>query len=215
VFHSLVVLAARFGQVDLAELQRGEAPEHVVTVSRWHFDDPPNGVKPVVAHENETLWLATATPPAAAARPACWVEVVDVGTASDFQVPSAPDQVWQERFVALLTMTPLDSAELVALLQELDPGERQKALTSLVELVRLKGLHATQDVPRDGVMIPLVVKRDDGSEVWVDVHHPLVDANVAPSSVRAAAEADFVEFCSLDAFTLRHDLPGAYEVLQL
>lgn len=64
-------------------------------------------------------------------------------------------------------------------------------------------------------MIPLVVKRDDGSEVWVDVHHPLVDANVAPSSVRAAADADLVEFCSLDAFTLRHDLPGAYDVLQL
>jgi hypothetical protein len=49
----------------------------------------------------------------------------------------------------------------------------------------------------------------------VDVHHPLVDANTVPSHVREGAEASFVEFCSLDAFTLRHDLPRAYEMLQV
>jgi len=98
---------------------------------------------------------------------------------------------------------------------ELDAGERRGVLASLVELVRLKELHATQDAPRNGVTVPLVVTRDDGSEVWVDVHHPLVDANIAPSHVREAAEAGFIEFCSLDAFTLRHDLPSAYDMLQV
>jgi hypothetical protein len=56
---------------------------------------------------------------------------------------------------------------------ELDAGERQGVLASLVELVRLKDLHATQDAPRHGVTVSLVVTRNDGSEVWVDVHHPL------------------------------------------
>jgi hypothetical protein len=71
-------------------LARVESPERAVTVARWHFDDPPDGAVPVLAHENETLWLATTTPPSAAAKPACWVEVVDTHTASDLQEPAAP-----------------------------------------------------------------------------------------------------------------------------
>jgi Domain of unknown function (DUF1998)/Helicase conserved C-terminal domain len=121
------------------------------------------------------------------------------------------DHASLDRRLALALLRYLKTGQTPAL----DPGECRGVLASLVELVRLKDLHATQDAARHGVTVPLVVTRDDGSEVWVDVHHPLVDAHTAPSHVREAAEAGFVECCSLDAFTLRHDLPGAYERLQV
>ena len=121
------------------------------------------------------------------------------------------DHASLDRRLALALLRYLKNGQM----PELEPGERQGVLTSLVELVRLKELHATQDASRNGVTVPLVITRDDGSEVWVDVHHPLVDAHTAPSHVREAAETDFVEFCSLDAFTLRHDLPSAYDTLQV
>ena len=93
--------------------------------------------------------------------------------------------------------------------------ERLAALGSLVELVGLKGLTAVQGSSRAGIDIPLIVQRADGSEVWIDVHHPLVKQEACGSRVREAAEAELVEFCSLDAFTLLHDLPRAYAALQL
>jgi hypothetical protein len=42
-----------------------------------------------------------------------------------------------------------------------------------------------------------------------------VKPDAIASPVREAAVAEFVEFCSLDAYTLLHDLPGAYTALQL
>src|SRR5712691_6585465 len=73
VFHGLVVLAARFGQVDLAELERCAEPARPVTVARWRFVASPENAIPVIAHEGEALWLATPTPLSTAAKPACWV----------------------------------------------------------------------------------------------------------------------------------------------
>jgi len=116
-----------------------------------------------------------------------------------------------DRRLALALLRYLKNGQQPALSQ----NERQEALTWLLQLARLKELHATQDAPRNGVIVPLVITRDDGSEVWVDVHHPLVDARAAPSLVQATAASHFVEFCPLDAFTLRHDLPRAYGALQL
>jgi len=95
------------------------------------------------------------------------------------------------------------------------PAEsRVNALSSLIELIGLKGLSTSRNSQRSGVTIPLVVKRKDNSEVWVDVHHPLVRPDTIASPVREAAEAEFVEFYSLDAYTLLHDLPSAYAALQ-
>jgi len=117
----------------------------------------------------------------------------------------------------------LDRRLALALLQYARHGKRpsltndecQSALSSLIELVRLKNLRSVVNSQRNGSVIPLVVSREDGTDVWVDVHHPLVNGRLASSSVRNAAEAEFAEFVSLDAFTLRHDLPGAYKALQL
>ena len=93
--------------------------------------------------------------------------------------------------------------------------ERQRSLRPLIDLVRLKNMSSTVNSKRGSAMVPLVISRNDGSEVWVDVHHPLINADLSPSTVRSAAEAEFAEFISLDSFTLNHDLPGAYRMLQL
>ena len=63
------------------------------------------------------------------------------------------------------------------------------------------------------VLEPTISK--DGSEIWVDTHHSLIVADQSESDVRALAESEMVEFYSLDAFTLRHDLPNAFAQLQL
>lgn len=97
----------------------------------------------------------------------------------------------------------------------IESSDRDKALSPLVELIRLKGLKAESDVGRDGVRVPLVVTRDDASEVWVDLHHPLLKPEALVSEIRSAADSAFLEFTSLDAFTAVHDLPGAVDALQL
>jgi hypothetical protein len=145
VFHGLVVLAARFGRVDRAELERSEGSERVVTTARWHFDDPPEGAVPVIPHEGETLWLATATPPSAAAKAACWVEVVDAGMPRDLQMSAAPDLAWQNRFTALLAVAPHDSAELVAHLQQLAPVLVPFRIDPLNATPSLESMVPTQD----------------------------------------------------------------------
>lgn len=117
----------------------------------------------------------------------------------------------------------LDRRLALALLRYIRHGEQptltkedcHKALASLTEIVRLKNLTSVANTERNGATIPLVVSRNDGTEVWIDVHHPLVNGTLINSSARTAAESAFAEFVSLDAFTLLHDLPGAYQALQL
>lgn len=100
-------------------------------------------------------------------------------------------------------------------LPTLTDGERQAALGQLAGLVGLRGLECETDAARVGLAVPLVVTRADGSEIWVDLHHPLVDPDAAESPVAVAAAADLVEYLSLDAYSVRHDLPSAHRALQL
>jgi len=117
----------------------------------------------------------------------------------------------------------LDRVLAYALLKHLRTGsipdlngqESEKVLSPLIDLLRLQGYATLQDEVRDGVKIPLIIRRSGGGEIWAQAHHPLVNELAIPSPVRKAAEAAFVEFCSLDAFMLRHDLPNAFSKLQL
>lgn len=93
--------------------------------------------------------------------------------------------------------------------------EIKLALSPLIDLLRLQGYVTMQDEIRNGVKIPLVIRRNSGEEIWVQVNHPLVNDLEIPSLSRNAAEAAFVEFCSLDGFMLRHDLPNAFAKLHL
>ena len=68
---------------------------------------------------------------------------------------------------------------------------------------------------RDDVIVPLIIRRASGDELWVQTHHPLVNESSVPSPLRNAAQAAFVEFFSFDMFMLRHDLPNAYNKLNL
>jgi hypothetical protein len=161
VFHGLVVLATRFGQVDLAELECVESPQHTVTIARWYFDEPPEGAIPVIAYESETLWLATETPPVAT-KPACWVEVVDSSSTSMLTATVAPDEAWQERLSELLATSPPDGAELAAHLQALAP---------VFVPFRIGPLSATPPLvsmapPQDGIVCVLVPTE---TEVWISV----------------------------------------------
>lgn len=98
---------------------------------------------------------------------------------------------------------------------ELSVEESSFALTPLLDVLRLQGHESLQNEVRDGITIPLVIRREGGSEIWVQTHHPLVDELATTSSLKLAAESSFVEFVSIDSFTLRHDLPAAYNKLHL
>jgi ATP-dependent helicase YprA (DUF1998 family) len=116
-----------------------------------------------------------------------------------------------DRHLALALLRYLVYEDIPKLTEE----ERKEAFIQFVELLRLKEIAGEQQVVRDGVSIPLVIYRSDGSEIWVDTHHSLIVADQSESDVRALAESEMVEFYSLDAFTLRHDLPNAFAQLQL
>ncbi|MBX3269502.1 MAG: DEAD/DEAH box helicase [Sandaracinaceae bacterium] len=93
--------------------------------------------------------------------------------------------------------------------------EKGRLVGPFFELLTLEGKDCERDLQADGAVVPLVVRRADGSEVWVDVHHPLVDPSAVSSPVRDAADAAFVELVSLDAFMLEHDVPEAFRRLGL
>jgi hypothetical protein len=97
----------------------------------------------------------------------------------------------------------------------LSKQEQERSLLPLVELLRLQNLQYELETVRNDTIIPLIIHREDGSQIWVDVHHPMVALACSESSVCSAAAAEMIEFCDLDAFTLRHDLPKAVELLQL
>jgi hypothetical protein len=89
------------------------------------------------------------------------------------------------------------------------------SLAALGDLLRLQGHVVGADETRGRCEVPLIVTRPGGSEVWVDVRHPLVDVGAADSEVAKFAAEELVECCVLDTFTLRHDLPAAVAALQL
>ncbi len=97
----------------------------------------------------------------------------------------------------------------------LTTAEQQGHLEPLVDLLNLKDISCESIVKRGGVTVPLVVRRVDGSEIWVDAHHPLIDPDATDSLLRNSADAELVEYCPIDAFSLRHDLPEAYRRLQV
>lgn len=100
-------------------------------------------------------------------------------------------------------------------LPTLTSNEQQRHLDPLAELLQLKDIEITREVQRGTISVPMIVKRADGSEVWVNPHHPLLDPEMFDLSVREAADAELVEYCPIDAFSLRHDLPEAYRRLQV
>ena len=94
-------------------------------------------------------------------------------------------------------------------------ADGRRALRPLVDLLNLKGLSTVTDVRRGGARVPLVAVREDGSEIWIETRHPLVELAPGSSAVARAAAAEFVEYLALDTYTLEHDLPTAVESLQV
>ena len=80
--------------------------------------------------------------------------------------------------------------------------------------MRLRGLEFEVGRFAEGVEIPLVVNAP-GGEIWVDVHHALVDPALKPSDIAIAAQSSFQELVEIDAHTLVHDLPSAVARLQV
>jgi len=97
----------------------------------------------------------------------------------------------------------------------LTASEKQSAITPLLNLLKLQEIESYLDAERKGVQVPLVIRREDHSEIWVDIHHPLIDSNVLNSQVQMRAETEMMEYYSLDTFTLAHNLPSAFERLQV
>jgi hypothetical protein len=90
-----------------------------------------------------------------------------------------------------------------------------QALSPLLELLKLKEIEAYEKAERLGIQVPLVIRREDQSEIWIDVHHPLINCEDCNSSVQVRADSEKIEFYSLDSFTLAHDLPSAFSRLQV
>jgi len=97
----------------------------------------------------------------------------------------------------------------------LSADELAVAIRPLVEFANLKNVAFELGAKRGDVIIPLVVTRHDGSEVWVEVRHPLIDNSASNTEVCRAAQDELVEYCSLDSYTLVHDLPTAVKELQI
>jgi rubrerythrin len=98
---------------------------------------------------------------------------------------------------------------------ELSINAKVQALSPLFDLLKLKEIEFYPKAERLGIQVPLVIRREDQSEIWIDVHHPLIDFEAFNSSVQMRAASEMMEFYSLDAFTLAHDLPRAFSQLQV
>lgn len=97
----------------------------------------------------------------------------------------------------------------------LSPEELETAMRPLQNYLALKKIDFESNAVRGSISIPISITRSDGSEVWVDLRHPLIDGNLCVSDICLAAQEELMEYCSLDAYTLIHDLPAAVEKLQL
>jgi ATP-dependent helicase YprA (DUF1998 family) len=93
-------------------------------------------------------------------------------------------------------------------------GERSAALRGLRDYLQIRRVTVQETVAIGDVEVPLIIE-SNARQVWVDVHHPLVDPAAHPSAVAAAAQSTFQELVELDLFTLVHDLPAAVARLQL
>ncbi|MCC6553790.1 MAG: DUF1998 domain-containing protein, partial [Polyangiaceae bacterium] len=89
--------------------------------------------------------------------------------------------------------------------------EALAAIRPLTELLALRGFRfevgATTAEP-----VPLRVEIA-GHPTWVDVHHPLVDADAAGEAILEAAQATLTRVVAVDTLTLLHDLPEAWFLL--
>lgn len=95
------------------------------------------------------------------------------------------------------------------------PSEEQaNVLRGLTEFLQLRRVPTKSCQNISGVEIPLIFSLE-GREVWVDVHHSLVDPALSPSKVAVLANKSFQELVELDTFTLTHDLPAAVAQLRL
>jgi ATP-dependent helicase YprA (DUF1998 family) len=107
------------------------------------------------------------------------------------------------RYVRYGTLPTVSYAELTA------------AIRPLLEFAKLKDIKFELNANRGVTTIPLIVRRDDDSEVWVEVRHPLIDNSACATEIRRAAQDELVEYCHLDSYTLVHDLPSAVRELQI
>lgn len=115
-----------------------------------------------------------------------------------------------DRHLALALIRHLRHGEIPALSDE----EKAESLLGLREVIALRGVPHKFGVDVDGVRVPLMLSLPSG-DIWVDVHHPLVDPAASPSAVATAAQGHFKECVPIDAFDLQHDLPAAVEHLRI
>ena len=116
----------------------------------------------------------------------------------------------------------LDRHLALALLRHLRTGDppglayadKEGVLGGLRELLALRNIGSEVGASLAGERVPLLVHLPSG-DLCVDVHHPLVDPQAHSSPVVLAAQTQFLESISLDAFELVHDLPAAVERLKL
>ena len=97
----------------------------------------------------------------------------------------------------------------------LSVDELSVAIRPLAEFTNLKNIAFELGVSRGGVVVPMVLRREDGSEVWIEVRHPLIDGSACVTDVCRAAQDELVEYCHLDSHTLVHDLPSAVRELNI
>lgn len=93
-------------------------------------------------------------------------------------------------------------------------GSTTEVLRGLKDFLNLRGIQAQENPAVGDIQVPIIVKAGN-REIWVDVHHPLVDPAAAPSAIALAAQSSFSELVQIDAFTLLHDLPAAVASLKL
>jgi hypothetical protein len=93
-------------------------------------------------------------------------------------------------------------------------NEQENVLRGLIEFLQLRRIPTKSWQNVNGIEIPLIFSLA-GRDIWVDVHHSLVDPAFSPSKVAILANKSFQELVELDAFTLTHDLPMAVTQLQL
>jgi len=93
-------------------------------------------------------------------------------------------------------------------------AEQPMILRGLEEFLSLRGVERTRGKVVDDVEIPLQIAAG-GRDIWLDVHHPLVDPTRSRSEVAQTAQSAFVELVELDSFTLMHDLPAAVARLRI
>jgi len=129
-FHSLVVLASRFGHVESAELTLAQHALADKRLASWTFNEPTDGAIPVYEHESGSICLATSDPPSTFAKPVCWVIPVNDNAQVLTQAIDIQKQ-WKEKLSEILKDTEPNGAALASHLQELQPASCAVSVTSL------------------------------------------------------------------------------------